>query len=298
MNVIECKNVTKAYRSFKALNEISLTISENTITGLVGRNGAGKTTLLKILAGFWHETSGEVRVFSEKPFNNIFVSANMIYIDDQMSFGKSLTLSDILEEAGRFYANWDARFANRLFDYFSFHPRQKHAQLSKGKKSTFNMIIGLAARTALTIYDEPTTGMDMSVRSDFYRALLKDYIAYPRTIILSSHHLDEIENLIEDVLLIEAGQKILHLSVDEFKEYAIGVTGTAGLIEELIKSREVYLKQKVGTEKEYVVVKSEKGVTEQAKRLGLDITIVSPSDLSMYLTNKMTGGIDDVFSEG
>ena len=154
-----------------------------------------------MIAGFFRETSGEIEVFSETPFNNLNVSANTIYMDDQMTFPASLNLAELLEEAERFYRNWNAELADGLLDYFSLNPKQLHNKLSKGMKSTFQMIFGLSERCALTIFDEPTSGMDAGVRKDFYRALLKDYIAYPRTIILSSHHLNEIEDLMEDVLL-------------------------------------------------------------------------------------------------
>ncbi|MGO4886675.1 ABC transporter ATP-binding protein [Anaerobacillus sp. MEB173] len=204
--MIECNELTKTYGGKKALNNLSFMIEENKITGIIGRNGAGKTTLLKIIAGFLRETSGEIKVFSEKPFNSLTVSANMIFVDDQMSLPTTLSLQEILEVAATFYKNWDMELAQRLFDYFSFHRDQRHSSLSKGMKSTFNMILGLSARCPLTIFDEPTTGMDAAVRADFYRALLKDYIAYPRTILISSHHLDEIEDLLEDVLLIKEGE--------------------------------------------------------------------------------------------
>ena len=184
MKVIECNNLTKTYQGRNVLRNLSFSIEENKITGLIGRNGVGKTTLLKILAGFIKKTSGEVSVFTEDPFNSLTVSANSIFVDDQMGFPPALQLKEILEVAGSFYPNWDSEFAKRLFDYFSFDPKHYHNRLSKGKTSTFNMIIGLASRCPLTIFDEPTTGMDEAVRKDFYRALLKDYIAHPRTIIL------------------------------------------------------------------------------------------------------------------
>ncbi|MGJ9459563.1 ATP-binding cassette domain-containing protein [Oceanobacillus sp. CF4.6] len=134
MNVIACKGLSKKRGQLKALHDLFFSIKENTITGLIGRNGAGKTTLLKILTGYWNETSGEVSVFKEKPFNNLLVSANVIYVDDQMGFFTRLTLKDILIEAERFYVNWDKKLAMRLFDYFSFYPNDFHTIYPKVKK--------------------------------------------------------------------------------------------------------------------------------------------------------------------
>lgn len=298
MTVIECKNLTKSYGTFKALNNLSFSIGENKITGLIGRNGVGKTTLLRILAGYYYETAGEVRVFSEKPFNNLFVSANSILVDDQMSFPDALNLGEILHQAGRFYENWDMDFAKRLFDYFSFHEKQYHQNLSKGKESTFNMIIGLASRCALTLFDEPTTGMDAAVRKDFYRALLKDYLAHPRTIIISSHHLDEIEDLLEDVLLLNNGEVYLHLPIEELKEYAIGITGKMSDIEPFILGKSIIHRKKVDEDLSFVVVRDDYSETvwDAMQRKGLMTTQVVPTDLTVYLTNKKTGGIDDVFN--
>ena len=126
-----------------------------------------------------------------------------------------------------------------LFDYFSFHQDQQYNDLSKGMKSTFNMIVGLSARCALTMFDEPTTGMDAAVRKDFYRALLKEYIAYPRTIILSSHHLNEIEDLLEDILLLKNGKEHLHMPIAELRTWAIGIEGLTANVNEWIGNREV-----------------------------------------------------------
>lgn len=295
MKIIECVDLTKTMIDRKALDQLSLTIDEDKITGLIGRNGAGKTTLMKILAGYWHETSGKVEVFSERPFNNLFVSANTIYVDDLMSFSHNLTLEEILKEAERAYPNWDAVFAQRLFDYFSFHPKSKHDSLSKGKKSTFNVIIGLASRCKLTMFDEPTTGMDASVRKDFYRALLKDYLAHPRSIIVSSHHLEEIEDVLEDIILIDNGKLFFHESMDELKEYAQGITGRTEILLPLLANEEVIYQTQVGENSTYAVVKTGNSAVEKAKKFGMPTGAVAPNDLCIYLTAKDKGGIDDVF---
>lgn len=298
MSVIECKGLSKAYGRKKALHQVSFTIKENTIIGLIGRNGAGKTTLLKIIAGFIRETEGDINVFSRHPFNSLFVSANRIYIDDQMNFPNTLTLKDILLSAATFYGNWDQILAERLFDYFSFYPSWRYQQLSKGMKSTFNMIIGLSARCPLTIFDEPTTGMDASVRKDFYRALLKDYLDHPRTIILSSHLLNEIEDLLEDVLLLKDGEKCLHLSIDELKEYGVYLKGSVNCVRDIAGDKEIMYEKSLGNDHLLIGIKNTLTnlEVEQAALMGVQISPISTDDLCTYLTNKTIGGIDDVFN--
>ncbi|GGA77800.1 ATP-binding cassette domain-containing protein [Ornithinibacillus halotolerans] len=296
MNVIECKDLVKNYGGANALDHLSVFIKENTITGLIGRNGAGKTTLLKIIAGFWKATSGEVKVFNRQPFNNLIVSANSIFVDDMMDFTSALTIKELLDEAKTFYPNWDHDLAEGLLNYFEFNPNQSHQSLSKGKKSTYNMIIGLASKCALTIFDEPTTGMDAAVRKDFYRALLKDYIQSPRTIIISSHHLDEVEDLLEDVLLIHDGKTLLHLSIEELKEYAVKISGRTALVMQYLDNKEVIYKEEINSETCSVIVRNN-FPHESVKRLGITVSSVKPSDLCVYLTSQSKGGIDDVFSK-
>lgn len=297
MKVVDCEGLVKKYGQSKALNDLSFQLSENKITGLIGRNGAGKTTLLKIIAGFQKQTSGEIKVFNEHPYNSLFASANSILVDDQMAFPIALSLGEVLEAAEKFYPKWDQGLAKKLFDYFSFRNNQRHSELSKGMKSTFNMIVGLASRCSLTMFDEPTTGMDASVRKDFYRALLKDYIVNPRTIIISSHHLEEMEDLLEDILLLKNGQKILHLSVSDLKEYAIGVKGSKHALTEWLDDKEVLYKKEMGTSMIYTVIENtySERINQDAKKFGFELSAVSSNDICIYLTGKEKGGIDDVF---
>lgn len=299
MKIIECQGLSKNYGKAHALKELSFEIDENTITGLIGRNGAGKTTLLKILSGYYQKSSGVLNVFSEDPFNSINVSSNMIFIDDHMTFPQSLSLLEILKSAESFYSNWDMKLAKNLFDYFGFHSKHYHQGLSKGMKSTFNSIIGISARCSLTILDEPTTGMDKAVRKDFYRALLKDYIQFPRTIILSSHLLNEIEDILEDILLIRQGEKRLHMSVADLREYAIGVRGKAEVVEEVTKNMEILHEERVGRDSTYFVVKNifTDATKQQARKIGIEFTPVTTDDLCVYLTATHKGGIDHVFNK-
>lgn len=308
MSVIRCENLTKSFGKFKALDNLSFEIEENKITGLIGRNGAGKTTLLKLIAGYLKPSSGELQVFSQHPFNSLLVSGNTIFVDDNMAFPESFTLEDILTEVAPFYPNWEARLAKGLFDYSNLNPKIRHSRLSKGSKSLFNCIIGIASRCSLTLFDEPTTGMDSAVRKDFYRALLKDYLEHPRTVILSSHLLGEVEDILEDVLLINQGRKSLHLPVINLKEWAIGIRGNAQEILDLLEGQEIIHQEEFAKDSLFVVIRRDlsspdsidrlKGGLEKTKQSGVELLPVSINDLCVYLTAKTKGGIDDVFNRG
>ena len=294
MNVVNCQKVSKGFQRTNALEDITFQLTDQKITGLIGRNGAGKSTLLKILAGLTKHKTGEVSVFAENPYNNLMVSANSILVDDQMTFPDSLTLEEILGSAPDFYKRWDAQLASRLFQYFMLDFKQQHSKLSKGSKATFNMIFGLSTRCELTMFDEPTNGMDEAARTDFYRALLKDYIAHPRSILISSHHLTEIEHLLEDILLIHQGKVVLHQSLDEVKEYVVAIQGPIIDVERWTEGQEIFHSKNVDGQRLYVVVKNNSKL-ERARLEGAVIQTLPASEVCMYMTSETKGGIDDVF---
>ncbi len=298
MLVVESRGLAKAYGRFHAIKDLSFTIEKNKITGLIGRNGAGKTTLLKVMAGFFQSTAGEIKVFSENPFNSLKVSSNTILVDDQMNMPQTLSLMEVLESAQNFYENWNMKIARGLLEYFSLHPGQFHSRLSKGMKSTFNVILGIAARCPLTIFDEPTAGMDAAVRKDFYRALLKDYLLHPRTMIISSHLLHEIQDLLEDILLIEKGVKLLHMPVSELKEYALVLRGRNETLMQLTENEELLHREAMGENHSYIVVRNQlsEAKIQKAKTEGIEIGPAAAEDVCIYLTARSKGGVDSVFN--
>ncbi len=214
-----------------------------------------------------------------------------------MLFPPDLTLQELLKLGRTFYSNWDDTFATRLMTYFSLHPNQSYLNLSKGMRSTFHMIMGLSSRCPLTLLDEPTNGMDASVRKDFYRALLRDYLEHPRTIIISSHLLNELEDILEEVILIKEGKLCLHTSMDDLKEYAVVVEGPIETVQAWTQKREVLYKQEPGNGYGYAVVKSGEFNFTQTCSLGLNVTSVSAEDVCIYLTGSSKRRIDDVFNE-
>lgn len=139
--------------------------------------------------------------------------------------------------------------------------------------------------------------MDSAVRKDFYRALLKDYLEYPRTILLSSHLLSELEGILEDILLINQGTKWLHLPALELKELAVGIRGNAQAVISFVEGKEIIYQEDFAQGSLYVVLRRElvQRQLEQIRQSGLEVLSVATDDLCVYLTAKTKGGIDDVF---
>lgn len=289
MKAIECYQAEKCYRSKSALAGITCTIEEHKIVGVIGRNGAGKSTFLKMAAGFIEPTSGSFTVFGKKPFNNLFVSANSLLIDEYTMFLDTMTLAELCAEGKRFYPNWHHDLAVRLLDYFEINPSLSFRHLSKGTAALFRLIFVLSARCVLTLLDEPMSGMDAAVRKDAYRLLLKEYLAHPRTILISSHQLDEMDDLLEDVLLFDEGQLLLHLPIDELKTYAVRVHGEAAALSEWVLGQEVYTFKTAGTHA-HAVIRNTGSIPSHFQTEAL-----SASDVCVYITDKNKGGIDRVF---
>ena len=294
--MIECTNVTKSYFRKKALTGVSCKIDEQKIIGLIGRNGAGKSTLLKILAGHLKPSSGEARIYNARPFNNLTVATNTILIEENMTFPHNSDLAHILKSAAMFYPNWQGDLAKKLMDYAGPSLKSHHENLSKGQRSTFNLIYGLATRCAVTLLDEPMNGMDEAIRSDLYRAILKEYIAYPRTIIISSHHLNEMEHLIEEILLIDNGQVALHESLEHMQQYALRLVGPKDFLEPYRHQVTILFEKNEGPYMEFVVETRSLLVDDnQLLANGIQLKPVPASDVCKYVTSNTRGGIDDVF---
>ena len=290
--MIFCKQLQRSYGRKEVLQNITFTIEEPKIIGLIGRNGTGKSTLLKILAGHLKPSTGEVTLFEQTPFNNLTVAANTIFIEESMSFPAALTLKEILQSAPRFYQDFATDLAMDLLTYAGIHEKNTHHNLSKGQKSTFNLIYGLATRCAITLLDEPMNGMDETIRTDMYRAILKEYIAYPRLIIISSHHLNEIEHLLEELILIDDGAVKLHAPLEDMQAMALRLTGQKEQIVTFISQANVLLEKDTPPLYEVVV---EAGQVQLVGNSSITVQPVSASEVCTLLTNKRRGGIDDVF---
>lgn len=288
--MITCEQLQKRYGKKEILSDVSFQIEEPKIIGLIGRNGVGKSTLLKLLAGHVKASKGNIEVVGKKPFQNLTVAANTLFIEDAMTFPAVFTLKEILESAKKFYVNFATDLAFELLKFSNISEKNHHTQLSKGQKATFNLIYGIASRSAITLLDEPMNGMDETIRDDMYRVILKDFLAYPRVIIISSHYLNEMEHLIEEILLLHKGKVALFAPVEEVQELAVKLVGQKGNVEPTLTKYEVLATYENGPIFEAIVRKNDLPLPDHVRMQSL-----SASDVCKVLTATEGGTIDDIY---
>ncbi|TKV28612.1 ABC transporter ATP-binding protein [Arthrobacter sp. NamB2] len=302
--VIEVRNLTKRYKDTLALDNVSFDIQKDTIYGFLGRNGAGKTTAMSILTAQNLPTSGEVRVFGENPYENARVLSRMCFVRESQKYPDDATPRHAFASARLFFPRWDQELADELIDEFQLPLKRTIKKLSRGQLSAVGVIIGLASRAEITFFDEPYLGLDAVARQIFYDRLLADYAEHPRTVLLSSHLIDEVSNLIERVLVIDAGRIIMDESTDDAREQATNVVGDAAAIERALDGREVIHRESLGRVASITFL----GRLEDAERAaltaaGLDLAPVSLQQLIVRRTQQRTPRHDalaasDVTQEG
>jgi len=285
--VIEVQNLTKRYKDKHALDNVSLRLEAGAIYGLLGRNGAGKTTLMSILTAQNFETSGTVRVFGEHPYENARVLNRVCFVRESQKYPDDAYPRHAFRAASLFFENWDQQLADQLIEQFQLPMKQTIKKLSRGQLSAVGVIIGLASRAELTFFDEPYLGLDAVARQIFYDRLLEDYAEHPRTIILSSHLIDEVSNLIEKVIVIDNGQILLNEDTDAVRDRAVTVVGDAATVDAWAADREVLHREALGRVASVTVL----GHLSPAERAevtasGLDLAPVSLQQLIVRLTQR------------
>lgn len=244
-SVLEVKHASKSYGRTDAVEHLSLELAEHTIYGLLGRNGAGKTTFLNMITGGIFPDGGEITVHGSR-LKKGDVPAQICYIREKNFYPGNARVRDVLQMAAAFHPDWDAKFASKLLGTFKLNPRKKMRQLSRGMESMVGNVIGLASRAPLTIFDEPVLGLDVLMRDRFYRTLIEDYAEYPRTILLSTHLIDEIATVVERVFIMESGSILMQEEVEQIRERAHLVSGLGSVLDSFVQGKRVIHGERYG----------------------------------------------------
>jgi ABC-2 type transport system ATP-binding protein len=289
--MIELRDLTVRYGDTVAVDGLTLSLPTGKIYGLLGRNGSGKTSLLSVLASYRKASAGSVTVDGADPFENAAIVRQTTFIRDTLDVIQQDRISKVLDFTARMRLGWDADYAARLLEMFELDPRKRVSALSRGQRSSLGVVLGLAARSPLTILDEVHLGMDAVARTTFYRELLADYLVQPRTIILSTHLIEEFANLFERVIIIDHGRLVLHEEADELKGRGVTVTGPAEAVDAFVAGRTVLGDQHLGGVRAATLYgRLEPAEIARAGAAGLTLGPVGIQDLFVHLTSGPAAG--------
>lgn len=283
--IIEVSGVTKTFGKLTAVDDVTFSVEEHRITGLLGRNGAGKTTLMQLLTGQDFASSGDIRVFGQSPVENAGVLQRVSFIKESQKYPDDFKVKHVFRSAPWFFANWDADFAAQLIEEFRLPLDRRIKKISRGQLSSIGVIVGLASRAPLTFFDEPYLGLDAIARQLFYDRLLEDYALHPRTVILSTHLIDEVSNLLEHVIVIDQGRIIVDQDAESLRGSATTVVGTRSAVDDFVGARPVLHRESIGGLASVTIDGLDARGQRDAKAAGLELVPVSLQQLVIKKTN-------------
>jgi len=290
---IEVKNLGRSFGTTRALHDVSFTVPQGAICGLLGSNGAGKTTAMAIITGQDRPGSGEVVIEGKTPFESDAVSEIISFVRDNQRYPDDFRLHHILRVAPLFHRDWDSQFAERLAALFGLPKRTLVKKYSRGQLSALAIVIGLASRAPITVFDEPYLGLDIVARERFYEELLADQAAHPRTFLISTHLVEEMEQIFDRVVVLNDGKVVLDASAEDLHGQATEVTGKYAELTEFTAQLPVLRLRKVGSLASAII---RPGLTsaqmEEAQQRGLSTAPVALHDLIAAFGNTYSPDAD------
>jgi len=216
--IVDVNDLSRSFGSKSALDRVSFRATAGQVHGLVGANGAGKTTLIKHLLGLLRAQSGSVRVFGRDPVRDpVGVLSRIGYLSEERELPEWMRIDELMRYTQAFHPTWDGLYARELLETFGLDPSKKVKELSKGMRAQAGLLVAVAHRPELLILDEPSSGLDAIVRRDILDAIVRAVVDDGRTVIFSSHLLDEVERMSDHVTMIENGRVTLSGILDDVR---------------------------------------------------------------------------------
>jgi len=245
-SLVSARNVSKFYGSVRAVDDVSFDIEKGKITGLIGPNGAGKTTLLKAVLGLT-DCQGSLSVLGLDPFRQRKeLMQNICFIADVAVLPRWIRVTQLLDFIEAVHPHFSRSRAEELLSRTKVRPDAKVRELSKGMVTQFHLSIITAIDAKLLVLDEPTLGLDIIFRKEFYGNLLNDYFDGERTILITTHQVEEIENLLTDIMFINDGKIILDASMENLPEHYVELLASTENAEEARQLNPIYEREVFG----------------------------------------------------
>jgi ABC-2 type transport system ATP-binding protein len=235
--VISVAELTRRFGAKTALDSVSVSMPRGAVYGLVGANGAGKTTLIKHILGLLRAESGSVRVFGLDPVADpVSVLSRIGYLSEENDLPGWMRVDELIRYSRAFYPAWDDEYCEELRQRFALDPAAKIKTLSKGQRARMGLLIALAYRPDLLLLDEPSSGLDPIVRRDILGAIIRTIAHEGRTVLFSSHLLEEVEQVADHVTMINEGRIVLSATLDSIRE-SHRVDGRVRSLDEIFVAR-------------------------------------------------------------
>ena len=253
-----CEHITKQYKDKLALNDISLTLEQGKIYGLIGRNGAGKTTLLSVLTAQNPATSGSVTLDDMAVWENRSALEHLCFsrelnVSAESGLG-SMKVKEYLRTASIYYRDWDSAMAERLVDLFELPVKKRMSKLSKGMLSMVTIIVAMASKAAFTFLDEPVAGLDVVAREQFYKLLIEEYTETGPPFVTSTHIIEEAADVLEEVIILKDGKVLLEADTQSLVDSARYVSGKAEDVDAVTAGLETHHPEVSGRAKSVTVL--------------------------------------------
>ena len=217
--VIQLESLARRFGQKTALDDVTLLLPRGKVYGLVGANGAGKTTIIRHVLGLLRAERGSVRVFGMDPVAEpVAVLSRIGYLSEENDLPAWMRVGELIRYTRAFFPAWDDVYAEELRRAFELDPAARINDLSRGQKARTGLLAALAHRPELLVLDEPSSGLDPIVRRDILGAVLRTTALEGRTVLFSSHLLDEVEEVADHVIMISEGRILLSAQMDEVRE--------------------------------------------------------------------------------
>ncbi|VAW16651.1 hypothetical protein MNBD_ALPHA11-1303 [hydrothermal vent metagenome] len=244
--IVEVRGLGKKFGSTQVLKGIDFSIPNGRIYGLIGHNGAGKTTAINALLGLT-AYDGEVKVLGKEPFaNRADLMADIAFISDVASLPRFLKVLELLQLMDDIHPNFNREKAEQFLSDTDIRLSSKVKSLSKGMLAQLHLGIVMAIDAKLLVLDEPTLGLDITFRKKFYRRLVEDYMSENRSILITTHQVDEIEFLLTDLIFLKGGEIVLDAGMDEISRRFCQITVSADMVEQAKAQKPIFSTVQLG----------------------------------------------------
>ena len=216
--VIDIHNLSRSFGARSALDHVSFHANDGKVYGLVGSNGAGKTTLIRHVLGLLRAQSGSVRVFGLDPvLDPVGVLSRIGYLSEERDLPEWMRIDELMRYTQAYHPTWDMSYANELIETFGLDPSKRIKELSKGMRAQAGLVAAVAHRPELLVLDEPSSGLDAVVRRDILDAIVRTVADDGRTVIFSSHLLEEVERMSDHITMLQDGRVILDGALEDVR---------------------------------------------------------------------------------